>query len=875
MATTYSSGVVTAYGAALEGGFTGTYADFCQLMATLPTEYGNIEGSIAQPYSSSNTYPNIGTYVWHNGILYKNIVPITTAESWTEAHWTAAVLTEDWNDLRNILGSTTGNLLPDYNADSWTSPTSVSITRNGYALIINGTKENSGAVTITDQFVLGAGSYEFGVCDEDSLVGTGAYIQLFADGDVISQTQTHTPVTVPSATNATFRILLGAGSSFTNLSVKPMLFSGSLPSTYIPQVSAHDYVARNNVGEALSSISNLSNATAPAYSTSATYSVGDYVWHDGTLYRCTTAITTAEAWTAAHWTAPVLGDDVSDLKSAVNELDNIVNGGGGPITFGTVPDEYVEKNGTITPFRSWTRSDYIPVNDYTEVLFDNGATATQYNVFFDSNKDPISGSNFSIPANADGYVVTTNGAAYMMISQTTSKFAEISVYVNGTGGIAKQAIYSAEESGGVVTLKNDAGESVVQFPVGVSGDIEIPAYWEQSVSDTIAYVKTMRVNGYSNHIVITDQHYTDNKRHSAAIANRLFQSGFFEKIIMLGDIVDSGTTDGDNYKNLLADDYARNSANMLLVTGNHDVNLDKSVVFNDFVTGNSVVFCSNQYSYCWVWNDDIYKVRYIGIDRSSTYVQYAWLAKAIINAPEDYHICILTHYTMPANPAWTMNWETDIATALNTLLGMIGHPFVGYVCGHQHIDETDTLDNGGYLTTLICDRFDNQHYYQYYDYPTKVEGTDSEQALTILSVNPDTRDVRFYRVGSCCNSDHKNWGYSYKKVGVQAEIVPFEIIPGKYLSNGIERDSTDWDATGFIDISGATHVWIATDRTQNSWNMAYNFFYDANQQNPVNIGVNLSSAGSLTELTIPQGAAYLRMSHQTGTLNSLAIIVQK
>lgn len=570
-----------------------------------------------------------------------------------------------------------------------------------------------------------------------------------------------------------------------------------------------------------------------------------------------------------------LSDDVADLSRHFDQLDTIVTGGGGELTFETVPDEYVEKNGTITPFHSWTRSDYIPVSDYTEILFDNGATATQYNVFFDSNKTPISGSNFSIPANADGYAKATNGAAYMMISQTTSKFAEISVYVNGTGGIAKQAIYSAVESNGIVTLKNDAGESVVQFPVGVSGNIEIPAYWEQAVSDAIAYVKTMRVNGYSNHIVITDQHYTDNKRHSAAIANRLFQSGFFEKIIMLGDIVDSGTTDGDNYKNLLADDYARNSANMLLVTGNHDVNLDKSVVFNDFVTGNDIVFCSNQYSYCWVWNDDTYKVRYIGIDRSSTYVQYAWLAKAIINAPEDYHICILTHYTMPVNSAWTMNWETDIATALNTLLGMIGHPFVGYVCGHQHIDETDTLDNGGYLTTLICDRFDNQHYYQYYDYPTKVEGTDSEQALTILSVNPDTCDVRFYRVGSCCNSDHKNWGYSYKKVGVQAEIVPFEIIPGKYLSNGIERDSTDWDATGFIDISGAKHVWIATDRTQNSWNMSYNFFYDANQQNLVNIGVNLRSAGSLTELTIPQGAAYLRMSHQTGTLNSLAIIVQK
>lgn len=42
--------------------------------------------------------------------------------------------------------------------------------------------------------------------------------------------------------------------------------------------------------------------TPAAYSTTATYAVGDYCTHDGKTYKCTTAINTAEAWTAAHWT---------------------------------------------------------------------------------------------------------------------------------------------------------------------------------------------------------------------------------------------------------------------------------------------------------------------------------------------------------------------------------------------------------------------------------------------------------------------------------------------------------------------------------------------------------------------------------------------
>lgn len=43
------------------------------------------------------------------------------------------------------------------------------------------------------------------------------------------------------------------------------------------------------------------NQIAPEYSTASTYAVGDLVCNGG-LYRCTTAISTPETWTPAHWT---------------------------------------------------------------------------------------------------------------------------------------------------------------------------------------------------------------------------------------------------------------------------------------------------------------------------------------------------------------------------------------------------------------------------------------------------------------------------------------------------------------------------------------------------------------------------------------------
>lgn len=47
----------------------------------------------------------------------------------------------------------------------------------------------------------------------------------------------------------------------------------------------------------------LQEGIAPAFSSSSTYAVGDYVTHEGLLYKCATAVSTAGAWNAANWTA--------------------------------------------------------------------------------------------------------------------------------------------------------------------------------------------------------------------------------------------------------------------------------------------------------------------------------------------------------------------------------------------------------------------------------------------------------------------------------------------------------------------------------------------------------------------------------------------
>lgn len=63
----------------------------------------------------------------------------------------------------------------------------------------------------------------------------------------------------------------------------------------------------------------LDGAVAPQYDATATYNVGEYVIHNGSLYRCKTTISTAEAWTSGHWTACPNGV-AGQLKAVIGEI---------------------------------------------------------------------------------------------------------------------------------------------------------------------------------------------------------------------------------------------------------------------------------------------------------------------------------------------------------------------------------------------------------------------------------------------------------------------------------------------------------------------------------------------------------------------------
>ena len=99
--------------------------------------------------------------------------------------------------------------------------------------------------------------------------------------------------------------------------------TGTATTTYygLTKLATSAYSTSTSTALTPASLNNYSQYTVtglPAYSASATYAVGDRVRYGNYMYECNTAITTAEAWTASHWTAldPLL--EQIDGKSTVS-----------------------------------------------------------------------------------------------------------------------------------------------------------------------------------------------------------------------------------------------------------------------------------------------------------------------------------------------------------------------------------------------------------------------------------------------------------------------------------------------------------------------------------------------------------------------------
>lgn len=314
--------------------------------------------------------------------------------------------------------------------------------------------------------------------------------------------------------------------------------------------------------------------------------------------------------------------------------------------------------------------------------------------------------------------------------------------------------------------------------VYVKGETEntIPAYYVQQVEDALNYVADLGTDDWVHHLALADTHYSGyNYRHSIPIVSSLMKSGYFDKFFLLGDITD--TTNKDDLQ-MMVDDGINNLTNKtLFVIGNHDwaaingVRTISNAEYADALMPNTPVTWHNKDNLEWYYDDTKRKIRYIGVNCGSTVTSHDDLVKMRSDLPSDWTYFVFSHY--PSINGYDEDGNV-IITALQNLNAFITGYFLtdascgGWICGHMHFDHMRNDYPLFAQIALDCDMNDmpRRQTQPGWNSDPRDEGTVTEHAITIMSINTAIGEVKFKRIGAYQSHYGDAWSYDlepYKK----------------------------------------------------------------------------------------------------------------
>lgn len=236
---------------------------------------------------------------------------------------------------------------------------------------------------------------------------------------------------------------------------------------------------------------------AGAYDSTATYAVGDYVVYEHNLYICNTDISTAEDWTAAHWTQI---DLASALKSLETEIDTkqdkitasgVLKGNGSAVSAATLGTDYGARVFQVTlAAADWSSNAQTVSSTYF------------YTAGYVYLVEPVQASKDDY-GSAEIYADDVSTYGEITFHCTTTPTSDLTVNVCRIVSANNKTINIAGggSSGGgswklLWTNSNDAADfSAQNISIDTSGCTEIQIYWKQIKNDTYYFTHTDRI-GY-------------------------------------------------------------------------------------------------------------------------------------------------------------------------------------------------------------------------------------------------------------------------------------------------------------------------------------------------------------------------------------------
>lgn len=272
---------------------------------------------------------------------------------------------------------------------------------------------------------------------------------------------------------------------------------------------------------------------------------------------------------------------------------------------------------------------------------------------------------------------------------------------------------------------------------------DVVSYFQSPVVDAVRHMEDLG-DGWTHFAAITDTHYNKNFRHSADMLAALYDCGRIERVIFLGDMDDG--YDADGYANFKAD-YGDLFESSLFVLGNHDQKIVTAATwYSDvFSQMSRAKFGSTTKLYYHI-DFPSKGIRLICCNGNDTsQAQKDWAKAVLKNAPSNYTCFIIQHQTFFPSSIGALPYG-GLKQTIDPVVLAAEPRFGAILCGHLHNDDTVVSDEGVRQDVLLSDGWIND----YHSASTggRVDGTNTAQAITIISINTEQKKIQFYRIGA-------------------------------------------------------------------------------------------------------------------------------
>ena len=714
-----------------------------------------ISPGVAAQYSTSATY-NVGDYVIYNGSLYRCNTAIATGEAWTAAHWTAAVLCDDFGEFKSHV---------DYTIGSFTETTENINTSEMGRYYVSDTgiikPASNNYICMKKRIPVEPSSgYTWNIFDHGATASIAYHVAwydvngAFINRQTLTRTYTSPSVAQASPGNAYFMCMDAYSTHGISSGAKIVIFHNSTirPSEYISPYSAIDLTARSYKEET--------------------------------------------------------DEEFLDIKRYLNYIsettENINTSGQGRY--------YVSSGGAINQ----SSENYIgmlnkiscaPNTDYTAKVFGytGNQSLTMYFAFYDTNGTFISRSTLTKDINNLYWQITTpDNCGYLYFDAYAS---------NGVNADAKIFICI----GGISDLPEEYISPYTAVDI-IARDKTVPSYFTENLLSAISRYRTnacaVGADGES-FIFFTDVHIKSNQMHTPELIKYLIDNTNLSTTICGGDILDNYDTAQEAID--AGFDYIKKFSNMTgrvkTVIGNHDTNKNSNGSNPErWLTPNQLyaVYCSQSEKdienvHCIEPVDgyaDVYYSSYVpstntlylfvGIPYGSVFDnEIDWILSMLTDNP-DKNVILFSHYLI--NPD-TKEFSGGTSNLISRIKGF--QNLKGYVFGHVHYDHVMYMDTGIPMISVDTDS-SNLHNFNPYTYTV---GTITEQAFDIITADYENKSLYCARIG---RGKNRNVNGGINSVNVSSTIT---------LSTSVSSPSWASDNMGIATVNNGVVTGVSTGST--------------------------------------------------------------